>query len=476
MKNFKKLTILLSIAIVILFVVLIIKYSDDKPEKPDLTRDYTEIVESDTIVALVSTNPIDYFIYQGRPMGFQLEILEHFANDHNLVLEIVVDNDIISGVDKLMSRECDILAQSITATTERDLVHDFTIPVRQTKQVLVQRKPEGFEMMHYKQIEDSLIRDLDNLESITLFASKGSISMISLQNLSTEIGENFYVEEIDSMSPEQIVNFVSIGKFDYAVCDENIAKIAQAYYPNIDVKTELSFPQNISWGVRPESTELLDTLNTWLEEFKETPEYTKYYRRYINNNRILVDINSEFYSGNEGKISNYDDILKKYSHIAGWDWRLLASLIYQESRFNENAVSWAGAHGLMQLMPFIYEKFAPDSVSGVEAHVAAGVNYIAFLYTKLPETATDSTDQLKLLLAGYNIGYGHVEDAIRLAKKYDKNTGSWEDVSYFITNLSNPKYFNDTCVKHGAISGIYAVNFANSIANRYQHYKNVIPE
>ncbi len=476
MKNFKKLTILLSIAIVILFVVLLIKYSDDKIEKPDLTRDYTEIVESDTIVALVSTNPIDYFIYQGRPMGFQLEILEQFAEDHNLVLEILVDNNIVSGVDKLMNRECDILAQSITVTSERDLVHEFTIPVRQTKQVLVQRKPEGFVMMPYKQIEDSLIRDLNKLESITLYASKGSISIISLQNLSTEIGENFYVEEIDSMSPEQIVHFVSIGKFDYAVCDENIAKIAQSYYPNVDVKTELSFPQNISWGVRNESTNLLDTLNIWLEEFKETPEYTKYYRRYINNNRILVDINSVFYSGNEGKISNYDDILKKYSHIAGWDWRLLASLIYQESRFNENAVSWAGAHGLMQLMPFIYSKFAPDSVSGVEAHVAAGVTYIAFLYTKLPETATDSTDQLKLLLAGYNIGYGHVEDAIRLAEKYDKNTGSWEDVSYFITNLSTPKYFNDTCVKHGAISGIYAVNFANSIANRYQHYKNIIPE
>ena len=476
MKSFKKLTIFISIAIVLLFGVIIYVYINKESGEIDIKRDFEEIVKTDTLRALVSTNHIDYFIYQGRPMGFQLEILEQFAKYHNLELQIIVENNIDKGLEMLMNRDCDILAQSIIITTEGDLIYEYTVPIRQTKQVLVQRKPTGYELMTYNQIEDSLIRALDKLDSKTLYAHKGSVSLVSLQNLSNEIVENFYVVEIDSISPEQIISYVSSGVFDYAVCDEYIAKIAQSYYPNIDIKTDLSFPQNIAWGVRPESVILLDSLNAWLEEFKTTTEYNKYIRRYINNNKILVDINSEFYSGNEGKICNYDDILKKYSHVAGWDWRLLASLIYEESRFNETIVSWAGAYGLMQLMPFIYEKYAPDSVSGVEAHVAAGVEYISFLYTKLPENATDSIVQLKMVLAGYNIGFGHIDDAIRLAEKYNKDTGSWEDISFFLTNLSNPKYFNDTCVKHGYISGIYAVNFANSIANRYQHYENIIPK
>lgn len=476
MKNFKKLTIFLVIATVVLFVFLLFRYFANKKEPVVKTRDYKEIVASDTIVAVVSANPIDYFIYHGRPMGFQLEILQQFAEDHELVLKIIVENDLNSGVEMLLNRECDILAQSIVINTDNDLVHEFTVPVRETKQVLVQRKPEDFIMLTYDQIEDTLVRSLSELDGKTLYAYKGSVSKTAMQNLSHEIAENFYIEEVDSISPEQIIYYVAQGKFDYAICDESIAKVAQSYYPNIDIKTDLSLPQSIAWGIRPESVELLDTVNTWLENFKQTPDYNKFCLRYINNNRILVDINSEFYSGNEGKISNYDDLIKKYAHIPGWDWRLISSLIYEESRFNESVVSWAGAYGLMQLMPFIYTKFAPDSVSGVEAHIAAGANYLAFLETKIPENVQDSATAVKMLLAGYNIGFGHVEDAICLAEKYNENSASWDVISFYLTNLSNPKYFNDTCVKHGYISGIYAVNFANNIAERFEHYKNVIPE
>ncbi len=476
MKSFKKLTIILVATVVVLVFFLLFRYFANKTEVTNDIRDYQEIISSDTIIAVVSTNPIDYFIYQGRPMGFQLEILQEFAKYNNLSLKIIVENNLLKGVDLLMDRKCDVLAQSIVVSAERDLVYEFTIPVRETRLVLVQRKPQEYFQLSYNELEDTLVRTIDELDGKTIFAYKGSISKTVLQNLSQEIAENFYIADIDSISPEQIIYYVANGRFDYAICDESIAKVAQSYYPNIDIKTELSLPQNIAWGIRPESVVLLDSINNWLEEFKKTPDYNKFCLRYINNNRILVDINSEFYSGNEGKISNYDNLIKKYSHIAGWDWRLISSLIYEESRFNESVTSWAGAYGLMQLMPFIYSKFAPDSVSGVEAHIAAGANYIAFLETKIPENVQDSATAVKMLLAGYNIGFGHVEDAICLAEANGENSASWDVISFYLTNLSNPKYFNDTCVKHGYISGIYAVNFANNIAERFEHYKNVIPE
>ncbi|MDD4149911.1 MAG: transporter substrate-binding domain-containing protein [Bacteroidales bacterium] len=476
MKNFKKLTIIVIIAVLLLFIYLLVRFLAIHNRTAVNKIDYKEIVASDTIVAVLSTNPIDYFIYQGQAMGFQLEILQHFAKDHNLNLKVIVENDIIKGMELLMNRECDILAQSIIVTTERDLILEFSIPVRQTKQVLVQRKPASFNSLTYNQLEDSLIRSPEGLKGKTLYAFKASVSKIALQSLSLDLAKNFFIEEIDSISVEQIIYYVSTGVFDYAVCDESMATIAQAYYPNIDVKTDLSLAQNIAWGIRPESVVLLDTVDAWLENFVQSSEYNKYSLRYFNNNRILVDINSEFYSGNEGKISNYDDIIKKYSYIVGWDWRLIASLIYEESRFNEAATSWAGAYGLMQLMPFIYSRFVPESVSGAEAQIAAGLNYINFLYTKIPDNVQDTTTALKMLLAGYNVGFGHVEDAIRLAEKYNENLDSWKVISFYMNNLSNPKFFNDTCVKHGYISGIYAVNFADNIVERYEHYKNIIPE
>jgi membrane-bound lytic murein transglycosylase F len=475
MKNFRKLTIIVTISIILLFGFLLIRYFITQSDESDKKIDFSEIQKRGKIIVVTNTNAIDYFIYQGQPMGFQLEILDEFAKHFKLELEIIVENEFDKGIEYLMDRKCDILSQNIIITTERDLIHEFTVPILQTKQVLVQRKPKDFKSMTNEQIDDSLIRNLTDLKAKTIYIQKGSPNLTSLQNIANEIVQNFFVIEIDSLSPEQIIKNVADGLYDYAVCDLNIAKITQCYYSNIDVKTEISFPQNIAWAVRPESLVLLDSLNVWLTEFKTTERYTNIYNKYINNNRILVDLESEFYSGNEGKISNYDDLLKKYSKEIGWDWRLLASLVYEESRFNPDAKSWAGAFGLMQLMPNIYANFSNDSVANIESQISAGVKYISFLYESIPKNVSDSIDKVKMVLAGYNIGFGHIEDAIKLSEKYGKNSGDWNEVSKFVINLSNPKYYQDTLVKHGYFPGIYSIDFVNNIETRYLHYKNIIP-
>jgi membrane-bound lytic murein transglycosylase F len=470
LKNFKRLTTFLVITTIIVFGFLLIRYFLTKEDDGENKRDYPNIKKEGVLRVVISTNPIDYFIYQGQPMGFQLEMLEDFVEAHNLKLEIIMENDPEKAMQMLMDRDCDILAQSIINTADRDLIVDFTIPVRHTKQVLVQRvTADGLE-------SDSLIRDLSELELKTLYIQKGSANLKSLKNLASELIQNFYVVEIDSMSQEQMIKNVAEDLYDYVVCDYNIAKISQSYYPNIDIETDMSFPQSISWCVRPESELLLDSLNFWLGEYLETESYTKLNRKYINNNRTLVDINSEFYSGNEGLISEYDKIIKKYAPIIGWDWRLVASLIYEESRFNSNAESWAGASGLMQLMPIISQKYSDSNLTGAEAEIYAGIKYLEYLDSQLPTTITDSADRVKFILASFNIGPGHVEDAIRLTEKYKKESYSWNDVSYYLANLSNPKYYKDTAVKHGYFPGIYSVDFANSIVNRYQHYLNIIPK
>ena len=72
-------------------------------------------------------------------------------------------------------------------------------------------------------------------------------------------------------------------------------------------------------------------------------------KRYFENSKMMP--HSPILSLKEGKISHYDDLFRKYSKEIGWDWRMLASLAYTESNFDTTAVSWAGAKGLMQLMP-----------------------------------------------------------------------------------------------------------------------------
>lgn len=473
-KSFKWLTAVIVLSVVVFGVVVIYRYFDSLASKDDYKRDYTQIKHDGKLVVVTGTNLIDYFIYQGQPMGFQLEMIADFAREHNLELTIIIENDPQKGIDMLLNRECDILAQSIINSSDRDLHVDFTLPVRKTHQVLVQRIATG--IVDENGVADSLIRDISDLNLKTLYVQKDGSNLQSLKNLAIELIRNFYIVEIDTIPAEAIIKNVSKGIYDFAVVDYSIAKISKNYWPNIDIETQMSLPQNISWCVRPESADLLDTLNIWLEKYTTSPAYSKITRKYINNSRTLVDIESEFYSGNKAKISEFDKIIKKYSHEIGWDWRLISSLIYEESRFNPNAESWAGASGLMQLMPVIYHKFAPTGISGVEAEISSGIRYLKFLDSQFVSQVSDSTERVMFVLAAYNIGPGHVEDAMRLTEVYKKNPSLWSDVSFYLINLSNPKYYTDATVKHGYFPGIYSVDFANSIVNRYKHYLNVIPK
>ncbi len=176
-----------------------------------------------------------------------------------------------------------------------------------------------------------------------------------------------------------------------------------------------------------------------------------------------------------GKISPYDEKIKEYSSLIDWDWRLLASLIYQESRFHPQAKSWAGAFGLMQLMPHTAQKYGVDSLSSPMDQIKAGVQFIKLLDKQFLDKIEDKDERTKFVLASYNAGIAHVYDARRLAEKYHKDPNLWdENVDFYLLNKSKPEYYNDSVVKYGYCRGTEPYNFVYDILDRYNHYKNVI--
>jgi membrane-bound lytic murein transglycosylase F len=270
---------------------------------------------------------------------------------------------------------------------------------------------------------------------------------------------------------------VADGKIDYTVCDEHVAMVNQRYYPNIDISTPISFPQKLAWAVKKGSDSLLVEINTWLTTFKKTRKYKYLHRKYFENPKSVYMVQSEFYSAESGKISIFDDAIKKYSKEIDWDWRLLASLIYQESHFDPSAISWAGAKGLMQLMPATARKYGIDSLSSPEEHIYAGVKFIKWLNKQVPRDVKGKEERIKFILASYNAGIAHVLDARRLAKKYNRNPSIWDNnVDTFLLLKSNPKYFKDPVVKHGYCRGSEPYKFVTEIMQRYEHYKNIIPD
>ena len=176
-----------------------------------------------------------------------------------------------------------------------------------------------------------------------------------------------------------------------------------------------------------------------------------------------------------GHISPFDKAIKKTAAKIGWDWRLLAALIYQESRFKIDLESDKGAFGLMQLMPSVMERYNVSYDSSPEEQLEAGGKLISYLDKTLKNKVADSLERVKFVLAAYNAGLGHVLDAQRLAIKYEKAPDIWENnVDYFILNKSKPLYYRDTCCRCGFLRGTQTYRFVEDIMERYHHYQNLV--
>jgi membrane-bound lytic murein transglycosylase F len=446
----------------------------EKSKEIQITLDDLDIIkEKGKIVVLTDYNSTSYFIYRGQPMGYQYELLQELADYFGLQLEVIVSNDLNHSFNKLENGDVDLIAANLTITKQRKQIMDFSVPHSKTRQVLVQRKPDKWENLDKKSLESSLIRDQLDLAGKTIYVQANSSHAFRLKNLSDEIGENINIIEANE-EVEHLISLVASGEIDYTVSDENVAQVNQKYYQNIDVETPLSFHQNLAWAVRKNSGKLLTEINKWLVHFKKTREYKLIYAKYFQNNRSAQIVESDYYALASGRISAYDDYIKAYSEELGWDWRLIASLIYQESRFKPNVKSWAGAFGLMQMMPATARRFGINQNSSYEQQIRAGIKFLTWLEEKL-DFIKDPDEKTKFALAAYNVGLGHIIDARNLAEKNGSNPDVWENsVDKYLLSKSDPKFYNDPIVKYGYCRGKETYAYVRDIMERYEHYRNLI--
>lgn len=463
---------------ILIFFLLIISsisctFHNRRAEEVRWEQDLEDIKEKGKITVLTDYSSTDYFIYRGQPMGFQYEMLQQLANHLSVRLEVRVSRSLNESFAMLQNGEADLIAQNLTITKNRLQNVDFTVPLIQSRQVLVQRKPQEWQKMTHDELESRLISNPLDLKGLTIYVMRGSAARPRLYNLSEEIGGEITVIEVDE-SPEQLINLVSEGEVPYTVTDEFTARVNGRYYPNVDISTPISLEQHMAWAVRKGSTTLLQELNNWLSAFTQTPRFKAMYAKYFESNKSVTIVESDFYAINSGKISPYDEYIRQYSKKLGWDWRLMASLIYQESRFKKNVTSWTGAWGLMQLMPSTAKRFGVDTISTPREQIRAGSEFILWLNKQFSDISDDS-ERIKFVLAAYNIGPGHITDARNLAKKNGADPNIWDgQVARFLLSKSSPRYYNDPVVKFGFCRGTETYRYVSEVLERYEHYKNIV--
>ena len=427
--------------------------------------DLAQIKDSGELVVLTLYSSTTYFIYRGQEMGFQYELSEQFAKSLGVKLRIEVARNVSELIEKLLAGEGDLIAYNLPITKE---LKDSLIYCGEeviTHQVIVQRN-NG---------KTKPITDVTELIGKDVYVKPGKY-YDRLVNLNSELGGGIRIHEVtnDSTTIEDLITQVAQGKIPYTVADNDLAKLNKTYYPNLNIDLSISFDQRSSWAVRKDSPELAAAATKWHQENMTSPAYTASMKRYFENSKMMP--HSPILSLKEGKISHYDDLFRKYSKDIGWDWRMLASLAYTESNFDTTAVSWAGAKGLMQLMPATARAMGvpPGKEQNPEESVKAAIKYIAATdrsFSMIP----DKQERLNFILASYNAGLGHIYDAMALAEKYGKNKLVWKDnVENFILLKSNEEYFTDPVCKNGYFRGIETYNFVRDIMSRYESYKKKI--
>ncbi|MFZ4413411.1 MAG: transporter substrate-binding domain-containing protein [Bacteroidales bacterium] len=425
------------------------------------------------LIVTTNYNSIEYFVYKGFPMGFQLEMLKAFSNHLGVKLELLITNDLATNVGFLAIGKCDLIACNITVTKERSQAMDFTIPLLQTRQVLVQRNPEKTKDSILK--KTIFVKNLSGLAGKTVYVQKNSVHYDQLLEIQKQIRSKIHIVVSDSLETEQLMESVADGQIDYTVTDENFAQVNNTYYSNLDFKTVVSSKQNLAWAVRQGSDSLLLAINAWLYKYKTTVQFKMIYDRYYRNPRSVNIVQNEFYAIKRGKISKYDKEIKKYSKMIGWDWRLLASLIYQESNFHPEIVGWSGAFGIMQMMPETAHRFGVTPSSSVAEQIKGGVKLKILLDKLLPKEISNPDERIKFILAAYNAGFEHIMDARNLARKYGKNPNIWTNhVEYYLKMKAKAKYYNDPVVRYGYSRNNETFRFVNEVLERFKHYKNIV--
>jgi len=448
---------------------------DPIPEPVDLDLD--KIIERDTLIAIIDNSSTSFFIYKGQPMGFEYELLKLLSKELGVNLRLIQTTSIEGAFRMLNKGEGDIIAYNLTVTTERKKIVKFTKSQYTTRQVLVQRKPENWRSMKLHEIDAQLIRNQVDLIGKEVYVRNSSSYLHRLEHLSEEIGgEILIIEESEDADTEALIRRVASGDIDYTIADEDVALINTAYYPNLDVETPVSFPQRIAWAIRKNANELESRIDNWLTELQREPTYNVIYKKYFENPRVaLLRARSDYSSIQGGHISEYDDLIKQWADSIGWDWKLLASQIYQESKFDPQAVSWAGAKGLMQLVDGTASEYGVRNPFNPAQSIRAGVRYLMFIDRFWSRYISDPEEKIKFVLASYNVGLGHVIDAQRLARKYGDKVDTWDNnVAYYLLHKSNPKYYKDEVVESGYCKGEEPVTYVNEILTRYTIYQQLV--
>lgn len=447
-------------------------------ERSDVNFDEDEnrvkMLKEGTLQVLMSNNLSSYYVHSGQPRGFEFEMLKLFCQENDLNLDIKIVKEFDFLLDSLEAGKGDLAAGNITVTAARRQRFDFSPEIFRTRMVLVQRYPADRKKLTKTQIKARMVQDALDLNGKTVHVNANSSFYERIVNLMEENGLEINLLTVPSeLGTDEMIRLVAEGEIDFTVVDENVARIHHALYDNIDISVPLSLNQSIAWAIPKGNENLRTTLEKWVLERRNSTKFKVIFDKYFGSKSPLRS-RENFAAIKDGRISPYDELIKKHAAYIQWDWLLVAAIINKESKFNPVVVSPFGATGLMQVMPQTGARFgvSEELLTNPDLNIMAGTRYLMWLDKFWENRIADPEVRVNFILASYNSGQGHVLDAMKLADKYGLDSQKWFDhVEVMMRNKSQPQYYKDPVVSSGYCNCLETVVFVKVVRQYYENYK-----
>jgi membrane-bound lytic murein transglycosylase F len=423
------------------------------------TGDFSDIKARGQLRVLTVNGPASFFIHRGEPRGFEYELVKRFADLHGLTLEMVVPPTRADLVPWLIAGKGDVVAAGLTVRSQLAEKVAFTRPYQNVHEVIVVR-------------EGDRVRDLDDLRGRRVFVRASSSHWETLQEL-RQYEDDFEIAIVpETCDLEDILDRVEDGTWDVTVCDSHVLEMERASGRRLEAAFSIKAVRH-GWAVRPQNPELRDALDAFLRREYRGLYFNVLRQRYFESPRDLACVRDDFRSDVSGRISPYDDLIRERAEQCGLDWRLIAAQIYQESRFDRTQLSFAGAAGLMQLMPRTAAELGVAEREDPESSIRAGTEYLRSLIDRF-EPELPLATRIRFALASYNVGKGHVDDARRLAARLGWSADRWYgSVERALVLLQRPEYYRQA--RFGYCRGTETVRYVREIDRHYRTYVEHVP-
>ncbi len=432
-----------------------------KVDAPAAKNRWEQIKQDRMIRFVMRNNFSSYFIWRGHLMGFNYELARDFAKQHNLRYQIVVAPDNAAMLEYIAEGKADVALGFLTPFDARERMGiAFSRPYHYASEILVARSGDNIES----------IADLDKRR---IFVRGSSSYWHTLTELRREHPVFYMQMAPETLETEELIAGVADETYDLTVADSHILDLELTWRDDIQGAMSLGEPRGQSWAVHQSNTQLLNTINSYIKQSYRGLFYNVTYDKYFRSNRHIDKHRTDYKDLKyEGRLSPYDDYVKKYAEQYDFDWRLLVAQMHQESKFDPGARSWSGAGGLFQVMPRTAKELGLTDLEDPETGVHAGVKYLDWVRDRMKYSNVHDDQLIWFTLAAYNAGAGHVRDAIRLAREKGWRDDVWFDnVEKAMLLLSEREYAAKA--RHGYVRGHEPVDYVRTIRHRYNAYVHV---